>query len=1640
MSREHTANSFASFGSDFDIENEAIASTREFENSPRLPDMKGVSRKQHVEQEDDEPDYVFNTSTFEQYLPHFSPVGTSEEEGDNDMDDDEISIEAGRGQSKPPRRLDDSRNSYMSLENSVRSSSPAVRLDYPTSNTPQKSAMRNPSRRAVSENLRKDAQLRHASLAHKENMDPILSKPSRKEQRRTLSELHAKVRDSYDGSLLEDDRPPAVASNNARPTRFGNVNLSHQIADAVERASQEAYAKEIRRTRARAAANATGDTGTQQSFLLPDLPNLSDLVSGVYEDGTPVYTRQTRARTTRFVSPPADATDASVTREHVPLEAIPIPEDEKALFVSLRLLQDKVLELERAKADAEKKLEDMRQENSFLKGGKSRPKDKNNRSNKHYDLDQDNYKKDGFLHENQKLEATNLALQNKVDLLERKTEIQEAALKKLSKERDMAVSQLGVAYLESQDLKSENESLREELVDLKAQFARLFPAASKEREETLQSGQVTSSDASTVDSQLDTRQSTTKEVTTKSTRSKSKASRREDSKAKVSNQVEKEISRLEKERAEEALFSIELPRLREAAATKKDKISSRSRTVSSQAKKQPNTGKQRVKRVIVEEVEVTQPVESTTEATGNTCKSSATEHDLTLLSFIDEREIAQLRKTLEEERLARKRRQSNPTIDTSANETDHMTRQSALKPAPRKSSLKESRGPVSRPASAMGDLTATSKVPATEADNSTVSVPADRPRRHSDHSVTSVAQRRRRRIVEEMTSAFILPDITLRHPGLPDNLNKLPETTQRALDRATQHSGKNCTVCKRSIPGDACDHTRESIKVPKPVPVSERMPEPSIYNEDPTLRPAQPPAVALATVLKALEDELAHLKIQLVSYQGAYNKLDASLSKRQRKSLGEKIERLLKDIDMKADQIYALYDVLEGQKHSVHEMTEQEMEVTLQSIGIDTGAGMLADMTATTHKSSHKNDTDYDVNGEEEEEEEEELPWEGIESTMESRASSLISVSQVIESLLFIHHRLSSPTEIPLLMGFSQQHDPNLHRTHDVDSRPWHSSSPSANHHHHDYDPDRDDDNDDDDARSVQTAIHDRDSSPRFIGRRLSISDGDNESDIQSDYDDPVEALNEKPVTWASLPKRSQLIILTVARLSEPLAQTSLQAYLFHQLRSFDPSLPDSEISTQAGILQGSFTAAQFLTAVLWGRLADSPWMGRKRVLLIGLLGTCISSLGFGVSKSFAAAMVFRILGGVLNSNVGVMRTMISEIIEEKKYQSRAFLLLPMCFNIGVIIGPIIGGMLANPVKNYPHLFGPGSILGGKDGVWWMQQWPFLLPNLISALFIFTSWMAVFLGLDETHEIAQHRSDWGRNIGRRLVNCIRRRRRHHHYQRLVNQDDNQSLYLGESVGGGSAPSSPTRTRFHQPSQKRLGFRQIWTSNVLLTLLVQFLLAFHTSAFNSMTFIFLPTPRAPEGSHQGFFRFSGGLGLPSSRVGLATAIIGFIGLPLQIFVYPKIQSHLGTLASFRTFLPFSPIAYALMPFLVLIPNHPWLVWPAFTAVVGLQVISRTFALPAAVILVNNCVTDPSILGTIHGVAQSISSGARTLGPFIGGWGLGLGLEYNLIGGIWWALALEALVGWFLLGTIYEGRGIERRKKDLEEDVEEPQEGR
>lgn len=63
-----------------------------------------------------------------------------------------------------------------------------------------------------------------------------------------------------------------------------------------------------------------------------------------------------------------------------------------------------------------------------------------------------------------------------------------------------------------------------------------------------------------------------------------------------------------------------------------------------------------------------------------------------------------------------------------------------------------------------------------------------------------------------------------------------------------------------------------------------------------------------------------------------------------------------------------------------------------------------------------------------------------------------------------------------------------------------------------------------------------------------------------------------------------------------------------------------------------------------------------------------------------------------------------------------------MTFNIGVIIGPILGGLLSDPAGSYADIFGK---------VQFFLDFPYATPNLLSAFFLFSALLACWLCLDE---------------------------------------------------------------------------------------------------------------------------------------------------------------------------------------------------------------------------------------------------------------------------------------------------------------------
>lgn len=392
----------------------------------------------------------------------------------------------------------------------------------------------------------------------------------------------------------------------------------------------------------------------------------------------------------------------------------------------------------------------------------------------------------------------------------------------------------------------------------------------------------------------------------------------------------------------------------------------------------------------------------------------------------------------------------------------------------------------------------------------------------------------------------------------------------------------------------------------------------------------------------------------------------------------------------------------------------------------------------------------------------------------------------------------------------------------------------------------------------------------------------------------------------------------------------------------------------------------------------------------------------------------------------------ISEIVKEKKYQSRAFLLLPMTFNIGVIIGPILGGILSDPAGSYPTLFGK---------VKFFRDFPYATPNILSAFFLLCALSSVWLNLEETLDARRDKRDIGLEAGNKLYGamgvCLGRHKPTVEYTPLASRDASISVEMSSRSSHRQPTSNqPVRRRY----TRRLPFRRIFTRNVSFTLLAHFLMAFHIGTFNSLWFVFLSTPvydpaKPPESPHalprKPPFFFTGGLGLQPREVGMAMAILGALGISLQLFVYPALSARLGTVRSWRLFLMFFPFTYFLVPYLSLVPSaspppHPKdgiAVWVSIAGVLLFQVVGRTFALPAQTILVNNCTPHPSVLGTVHGLGQSVSSFARTVGPVLCGFLYGLGLANGIVGAVWWGLSGVAICGVLASWWVKEGDGHE-----------------
>ncbi|XP_019186375.1 PREDICTED: protein ZINC INDUCED FACILITATOR 1-like isoform X1 [Ipomoea nil] len=197
------------------------------------------------------------------------------------------------------------------------------------------------------------------------------------------------------------------------------------------------------------------------------------------------------------------------------------------------------------------------------------------------------------------------------------------------------------------------------------------------------------------------------------------------------------------------------------------------------------------------------------------------------------------------------------------------------------------------------------------------------------------------------------------------------------------------------------------------------------------------------------------------------------------------------------------------------------------------------------------------------------------------------------------------------------------------------------------------------------------------------------------------------------------LITIWSIVLCTSLSITCLFPFIYFMIRDFQIGETEEDIGKYAGYVGSAFMLGRALTSVFWGRMADR--FGRKPVIIFGTTIVVIFNTLFGVSLNFWMAVITRFLLGSLNGLLGPINAFSAEFFHER-YLSLGMSVICTSWGIGLIIGPAIGGFLAQPAEKYPSLFSADSLFG---------RFPYLLPCLCISLFalavtISSFWLPTF--------------------------------------------------------------------------------------------------------------------------------------------------------------------------------------------------------------------------------------------------------------------------------------------------------------------------
>ncbi|KXS93429.1 hypothetical protein AC579_690 [Pseudocercospora musae] len=463
------------------------------------------------------------------------------------------------------------------------------------------------------------------------------------------------------------------------------------------------------------------------------------------------------------------------------------------------------------------------------------------------------------------------------------------------------------------------------------------------------------------------------------------------------------------------------------------------------------------------------------------------------------------------------------------------------------------------------------------------------------------------------------------------------------------------------------------------------------------------------------------------------------------------------------------------------------------------------------------------------------------------------------------------------------------------------------------------------------------------------------------------------------LPK-GQLAILAVIALAEQTALNSISPYLPDMAASF-PEVEEAEIGMYVGLIASAFALAQFATNFMWGWLSDR--VGRKPIVLTGTILTAACFVAFGFSRTLWQAILVQALMGLVNGNQGVISTCLGEITDRSN-QSRAFTYLPVIYGIGGITGPLVGGLL---------VFRQNPFDKSKE-----NPYPYLLPNLFAAGVLLIDFVltSIFLkeSLDTNNELPPLKKRveslfawiWQFTSSSRPTYMRRPRKSHettssggrqNASEEVIGDEDNDED--DDEEDDEDEPNE--RTSLFAHNQEELDKKDVFNRDTILLLISYLIFQLSNVSFNSLYPIFSEA-RPPTGRS-----------LSPEEIGTSLAFAGLVTIIFQVGIFGKLRERMGNKTTYRIGLAGFVVAFLLMPWVGYKDNSDgtheatqmgkvWL-WVELGGVLLIKTVAAVGGLTSALLLITNSAPSHAVLGTLNGLAQTLSAAGRAVGPFISG---------------------------------------------------------